>query len=264
MRDVRITEDVFPGFKGKNENFAKRGYRPTGWLGIVNACKLVRSRENVAVIFPYNSRMRDNRHMFTLSKYGGWGHDRFNKRFFHALVANGWAVPESGADTEPPTRPMDLLAENLWQEGVTLSWKHAEDNLAVRGYEIFADGQKVPWLPTLPNDVCVVTSALPRFPVSGLKADTEYELKVRTVDYANNRSEFSEPVTIRTAEERKPAPLPLYLNLGGPAAGCGCPRTFPRIGGPSVGSRSARTRTAPRSGWRSATRCATTMPRLPP
>jgi hypothetical protein len=213
--DIRGTKELFPDY----EKFAGLDYRPIGWLGVVGAGTFVQAAEDVAIVYGFNLGMQDNRHAFGLSKNGQWGHDEFNKRFFYALVANGWALPGQKPDTERPTAPANVRTENLWDEGVTLSWDEGRDNLAVRGYEVFANGQKVPWWPTLPSDLPMVTSALPRFPVSGLKPDTEYELKVRTVDYANNRSPFTEPVRVRTEAEPRIMQPPVRINMGGPAAG---------------------------------------------
>lgn len=226
--DIRATRDLFPAMEG---DFARRGYHPRGWTEVVKACELVRTREEVALVFPFNTGMQDNRHMFGVTEHGQWGHDEYNKRFFYALVARGWAVPGTEPDTEAPTVPAKLETENTWHVGVTLSWGAAEDDLAVRGYEVFANGQKVPWLPTLPADVCMVTCALPRFPLSGLEPGTEYELKVRAVDYANNMSGFSEPVRIRTAAEPKLMEVPVRVNIGGPESGPWLPDKEYRDGG---------------------------------
>ena len=213
--DPRVTQKVFPDYTRLSE----RGGHTWGWHAIVNGCRLAQQRENVALIFGFNAGMKDNRHMLGLTENGQWGHDEFNKRFFYSIVANGWAVPDSEADMEAPTAPSNLHTENLWHEGVTLSWDAGTDNLAVKGYEVFANGGKVPWWPTLPNDLCMVTSATTRFPVSGLEPGTDYELKVRTVDYAENRSAFSEAVHVRMRAQRETVETPFRVNVGGPAEG---------------------------------------------
>ena len=213
--ELRLTPEIFPYYTELKE----RGGHTAGWHAVVNACRLAEKRGNVGLVFGFNTGMQDNRHMFGLTEHGQWGHEEFNKRFFYSIVANGWAVQGSEPDMESPTPPGNLRTENLWHEGVTLSWDAGTDNLAVKGYEVFANGKKVPWWPTFPSDLCMVTSATTRFPVSGLEPGKSYTLSVRTVDYAENRSDFSGPVQIHTKAKRQPVETPLRVNVGGPGAG---------------------------------------------
>ena len=46
-------------------------------------------------------------------------------------------------DTEPPTAPGSLVAEDLGTPGVRLTWEAATDNVAVSGYEVLRDGSVV-------------------------------------------------------------------------------------------------------------------------
>lgn len=92
-------------------------------------------------------------------------------------------------DTEPPTVPTDVRVVSTGPKTVSLAWTESTDDTGVRAYEVAVDGdvaQKVP-APAASGTV------------TGLDPETEYELTVRAVDMAGNRSLWSEPVTGKTA-----------------------------------------------------------------
>lgn len=95
----------------------------------------------------------------------------------------------STPDTEKPTAPTNLTVTATTSSSVTLSWTAATDNIAVTGYEVYADGS----LKTTVN----TTSAT----VSGLAHATEYSFYVKAKDAAGNRSDASNTTQATTEED---------------------------------------------------------------
>ncbi len=91
-----------------------------------------------------------------------------------------------GTDTQPPTAPSNLVASNLTQTSVSLSWTASTDNVGVTGYDVF---QGTTNLGTVTG-----TSAN----VTGLTPATAYSFKVRAHDAAGNNSPFSNTVNVTT------------------------------------------------------------------
>ncbi|WP_236725122.1 fibronectin type III domain-containing protein [Amycolatopsis orientalis] len=89
-------------------------------------------------------------------------------------------------DTEAPGVPADLVAADVSQSSVKLSWKAASDNVGVVGYDVYNGA-------TLVKTV-TETSAT----VDGLAPDTEYSFTVVAKDAAGNASAASAAVAVRT------------------------------------------------------------------
>ncbi|WP_127845084.1 endonuclease [Psychroflexus aestuariivivens] len=94
-------------------------------------------------------------------------------------------------DTEAPTAPMNLAANNIDSNSFTLSWDASTDNIAVNSYQIEQDnviiGQVV-------GDVL-------SFDVIDLEPETLYNYRVYAIDVAGNVSDASENLEVTTTEE---------------------------------------------------------------
>ena len=101
-------------------------------------------------------------------------------------------LPDLASDTEAPSTPTNLVASNIMQTSVDLSWDASTDNTGVTGYEIFQDA------------VSVATAPSNSFTVTGLTPSTSYDFTVRAFDAAGNDSAFS-----NTASANTPAPVPV-------------------------------------------------------
>jgi len=111
--------------------------------------------------------------------------------------------PDPGEDTQPPTQPTDLKVTNTGPRAVGLSWTESSDDTGVKSYEVAVDGdvwQEVP----APAKSGSVTK---------LEPETTYEIKIRAVDFAGNRSLWSEPVQATTAKETAPVTKPWMAKL---------------------------------------------------
>ena len=91
-----------------------------------------------------------------------------------------------GTDTQAPTAPTNLVASNVTQTSVSLSWTASTDNVGVTGYDVFQG--------TTNLGSVTGTSAN----ITGLVASTTYAFKVRAHDAAGNNSPFSNIVNVTT------------------------------------------------------------------
>ncbi|MBS4803571.1 MAG: FIVAR domain-containing protein [Clostridium sp.] len=92
------------------------------------------------------------------------------------------------ADTEVPTAPTEIIAENITENTADISWTASIDNVGVTGYEVYN------------GDILIATvNDGTSVKVTGLTAGTEYTLSVKAVDAAGNKSEAG-TVTFKTTE----------------------------------------------------------------
>ncbi|MDR9787921.1 MAG: S-layer homology domain-containing protein [Peptococcaceae bacterium MAG4] len=105
-------------------------------------------------------------------------------------------------DTEAPVwTDGSLIATDITQTTITLSWSGATDNVGVTGYKVYQDG-------TLLTETPVSGTS---YEVTGLSAGTEYTFKVEAVDAAGNESTDGPSITVSTKMEivAKPSAWPL-------------------------------------------------------
>lgn len=92
----------------------------------------------------------------------------------------------AGPDTQAPTAPANLVASNIAQTTVSLSWNASTDNVGVTGYDVFQGS----------SNLGTVTGTSAN--ITGLSAATAYSFKVRAHDAAGNNSGFSNIVNVTT------------------------------------------------------------------
>ncbi len=105
-------------------------------------------------------------------------------------------VDEAVADTTAPEAPNYATPEEVTETSATISWEEALDNVAVVGYNVYVNGEKV-------NDELITDTS---YTVTGLTDNTEYTVTVTAVDAAGNESEASEAATFTTVETDREAP----------------------------------------------------------
>lgn len=128
-------------------------------------------------------RINDDLHQF-----GGPGNGQFvvgdmavYGTVFMSTVGRGVICGVMGAepkDDEAPVLSGTISAENIVQNAMTITWSEASDNVGVTGYEIYMDDEKL------------ATTDETNFDLSDLTCETEYVIKVRAFDAAENYSEF--------------------------------------------------------------------------
>ena len=114
---------------------------------------------------------------------------------------NNWQYPVNfgdlvlgGTDSQAPSTPANLIASNLTQSSVTLSWTASTDNIGVTGYDVFRNGTKI--------NSSLVTSTT--YDVSGLTAASNYQFYVQARDAAGNTSANSNIVSVTTPDTQAP------------------------------------------------------------
>ncbi len=104
--------------------------------------------------------------------------------------------PPPPPDTEAPSVPVGLVADEVTASSVSLSWDASTDNVAVDEYVVSRDG------------VAVGSTPSTSFVNGGLVASTAYTYTVEAFDAAGNGSGESDPLTVTTTE---PPPGPVTL-----------------------------------------------------
>ncbi|AXT18520.1 T9SS C-terminal target domain-containing protein [Flavobacteriaceae bacterium AU392] len=104
-------------------------------------------------------------------------------------------------DTESPSAPTNLVANNTTQTTTDLSWTASTDNVGVTDYDILQDGTNIATVTGLTHQV------------TGLTASTSYNFSIVAKDAAGNVSIASNIVNIVTPDTESPtAPTNLIAN----------------------------------------------------
>ncbi|WP_298314471.1 S8 family serine peptidase [uncultured Aquimarina sp.] len=96
-------------------------------------------------------------------------------------------IGASAGDTQAPTAPTGLVASNIEETTLTLSWTAATDNVGVTAYDVY-QGSAI--LGEVTNTTANIT---------GLTADTAYQFSIKAKDAAGNESTSSNTVNVTTA-----------------------------------------------------------------
>ena len=94
---------------------------------------------------------------------------------------------KTAPDNEAPTAPGGVAVSSITDNSAVVSWTASTDNVGVAGYNIYLNDNKINALP--------VTEL--QFQLTGLAAETEYQVKVEALDEAGNSS-ISNPVSFVT------------------------------------------------------------------
>ncbi len=97
----------------------------------------------------------------------------------------------TGTDTQAPSAPSNVVASNITQTSLTLTWNASTDNVAVTEYEIYQDGNNV------------ATTNTTSFEVTSLTAATAYTFSIKAKDAAGNEA-TSNTINITTEETSTP------------------------------------------------------------
>lgn len=96
-----------------------------------------------------------------------------------------WGGTPSG-DTQAPTAPTSLASTSKTSTSITLSWTASTDNVAVTGYDVYA------------NSVLKTTVSGTNATITGLTASTAYSIYVKAKDAAGNTSASSNTISVTT------------------------------------------------------------------
>ncbi|WP_343694943.1 endonuclease [Flavobacterium sp.] len=96
-----------------------------------------------------------------------------------------WGGTPSG-DTQAPTAPTSLASTSKTSTSISLSWTASTDNVAVTGYDVYA------------NSVLKTTVSGTTATITGLTASTAYSIYVKAKDAAGNTSSSSNTISVTT------------------------------------------------------------------
>ncbi|MNK44514.1 Extracellular ribonuclease precursor [compost metagenome] len=96
-----------------------------------------------------------------------------------------WGGTSSG-DTQAPTAPTNLASTAKSATSISLSWTASTDNVAVTGYDIYA------------NSVLKTTVSSTTATITGLTASTSYSIYAKAKDAAGNASTSSNTISVTT------------------------------------------------------------------
>jgi len=92
----------------------------------------------------------------------------------------------SSTDTQAPTAPASLASTSKTAVSITLAWNASTDNVAVTGYDIYA------------NSAYKTTVSGTTTTITGLTASTAYSIYVKAKDAAGNASSSSNTISVTT------------------------------------------------------------------
>ena len=115
-------------------------------------------------------------------------------------VFTGTFTATSTPDTENPSDPVNLLANNTTENSVDLSWEASTDNVGVTGYDVYQD------------EVFLINVSETTHQVTGLTASTNYSFYVIAKDAADNSSGQSNTVNTTTLAPDTEAPTAAVLS----------------------------------------------------
>jgi PKD repeat protein len=118
-----------------------------------------------------------------------------------SVMVDAVRFTSTGPDTEPPSAPTGLAAIDVTDTSFKLTWAAATDNGAVAGYEVYINGASL--------GATESTS----INVTGLSAETAYNMTVVAYDAADNRSDPSAALTVATAPPIPVGMASIGLNL---------------------------------------------------
>jgi len=97
-----------------------------------------------------------------------------------------WGGTPSSGDTQAPTTPTSLASTTKTATSISLSWTASTDNVAVTGYDVYA------------NSVLKTTVSGTTATITGLTASTTYSIYVKAKDAAGNASASSNTISVTT------------------------------------------------------------------
>ncbi|RAV03632.1 discoidin domain-containing protein [Paenibacillus sp. YN15] len=110
-----------------------------------------------------------------------------------SAISRYWSIHDLAIyneDAEAPSAPTSVEVREITSNSVLLVWSPSEDNLAVSGYDIYANGIKL-------NPAAIAETA---YTAAGLAPSTVYSFTVRARDHAGNVSPDSPAATAKTMD----------------------------------------------------------------
>lgn len=107
-------------------------------------------------------------------------------------TAKGSNIP----DVQPPSAPGNLSASNRTHTSILLVWSKSNDNVGVKGYQVFRNGKKI------------ITTSKTTYTNRDLIPGQQYSYYIKAYDAAGNISEGGETLNINTFADTQPPTVP--------------------------------------------------------
>ncbi|PGC02281.1 lytic polysaccharide monooxygenase [Bacillus toyonensis] len=107
--------------------------------------------------------------------------------FYNVIDVN--LINNVKADTEAPSIPNGIQTQKVTANSIELTWNTSTDNVGVKGYQIFRNGEMIDTVPGT------------HFIDKKLQPSTEYSYTVKAIDAAGNVSKESTALTVKTTVE---------------------------------------------------------------
>ncbi|MGW5955684.1 lytic polysaccharide monooxygenase [Bacillus mycoides] len=107
--------------------------------------------------------------------------------FYNVIDVN--LINDVKPDTEAPSIPNGIKAQKLTANTIELTWNASIDNVGVKGYQVFRNGEMIDTVPGT------------HFIDKKLQPSTEYSYTVKAIDPAGNVSKESAALTVKTTVE---------------------------------------------------------------
>ena len=109
-----------------------------------------------------------------------------------------WGIYTS-SDTEAPTTPTNVAANNQTTTTIDVSWTASTDNVGVTGYNVYV------------NDVLTAQTANTNITISNLAPNTSYAFAIEAKDIINNKSPKSTVVNASTSQDTQAPTVPTNI-----------------------------------------------------
>ena len=124
----------------------------------------------------------------------------FDVSFDDVAVDTAFIGDPQQIDTNPPSKPLNLITTPLSSSSVQLNWNASSDDVGVTGYDVFRSDTTGPY-----TSIGSTTGAT-SFVDGTVLADSDYVYKVDAVDAAHNHSARSGPSSVHTPTQTSTPP----------------------------------------------------------
>ena len=127
--------------------------------------------------------------------------DKYSAYSVNQYIRDGFST---GTDNTPPSPPDSIQIIRLEGEFVIIKWPWAIDNVRVKAYNVYVDGNKY-------NSSAITTDTVA---IINLNAGTSYSISVKSIDVAGNVSEKATTKDITTvAPDTEPPTVPANIQV---------------------------------------------------
>ena len=109
---------------------------------------------------------------------------------------NGTTIGSNVLDVQPPSIPGSLSAANRTHTSILLNWSKSNDNVGVKGYQVYRNGKKI------------ITTSKTTYSNRDLIPGQQYTYQIKAYDAAGNISEYGEALSIATIADTQPPTVP--------------------------------------------------------